>query len=752
MAGIRYTGTFYNEINVKWTFSIYDSEFTGTATTVSIENARHVVKGDVNSRFNPILETAYTLTLWNEATVNLDQLITDIQAAEDQRFALFVYREDVFQWVGWLVLDILMINDEPKPRLTELTFSDNISTLEGFAFVDEIKLALKGNIPSTFNVSGFVYRDFQRFTDLIINALQKLGTFGFYDSTYNPSANVLATYVDWWNTEMTRLQANDPLYLSRVMAGVFAYIDDDYRIQCSTSREVLEQICLLWGARLIQANGVWNLIQINTYNNNTVFVRYYDKDKVTTGNANVSLNNAVDQINKHKLATGTDTYLPALVRVEIPTFSANGGDILIPYDINTVLETWISAGDLLQDDELYIEFDVKERYEFTLSGSLYTSFQPAYELRARLDGGASFIYETRSKEWKFHVWNTLKEQQRDEKCIFVISDLAKVAGGALEIQFKQSAFYRQDVQQTWATDGSWGFSFVITNFRAYIVRNGEIVTKRRVLAFNQDSAANDRMYKYIYEHNEIMLGENDGGIVQVWDGSAWTNTNEWNVYTETGNDLAILSTLAQEILSGQKTICPVMQAEIQGSISTMDGIVYDSNKYLIAAGEYDLRSGVWQGEWFKVGRDTRWIVFENLPVERGGGFTQIGGLSESVSDLQRRFTQLFTDDDEPVININNTQSTLTFTLDDDDDTKVLTIADLSGVTLLDASEANFEIFLPQAPEYNVICEFVSIGSGVITITASGTDTIEGAADYDLVNQYQSVKLQYITDIATWIIK
>ena len=74
----------------------------------------------------------------------------------------------------------------------------------------------------------------------------------------------------------------------------------------------------------------------------------------------------------------------------------------------------------------------------------------------------------------------------------------------------------------------------------------------------------------------------------------------------------------------------------------------------------------------------------------------------------------------------------------------VTLTDAYGTVLADATGGAFAVTLPPAaelPGWPFRVKKVDASANAVTVTASGTDLIDGAATYALAVQYQSVTIQ-----------
>ena len=226
-------------------------------------------------------------TWYNTSKVSDDGLVMSFSPDEEQ----MVYLD--FHWGGYIVQDIIEVEDVSQPYILNIQATDGISKLK-----------------DTKCGTSF----FRQSTNQFINALDQVGVLGIYGSEHP----VLAVVSNWWAQEMTYNANNNPLDETWVDFHAFDTIDEQGVYTNKNWFEILSQICTIFGLRFYYSNGQYRLEQLFQRDASSMIQHQYKKDKTKIDNASVSYNKTIDQTsNKARLAGNIFNFLPAVNDVAI---------------------------------------------------------------------------------------------------------------------------------------------------------------------------------------------------------------------------------------------------------------------------------------------------------------------------------------------------------------------------------------------------------------------------------------------------
>ena len=226
-------------------------------------------------------------TWYNTTKVSDNGLVISFSPDEEQ----VVYLD--FHWGGYIVQDIIEVEDISQPYVLNIQATDGIS-----------KLA------DTLCGTSF----FRQSTNQFINALDQVGVLGIYGSEHP----VLAVVCDWWAQEMTYNANNNPMDETWVDFHAFDTIDENGVYTNKNWFEILSQMCTIFGLRFYYSNGQYRLEQLFQRDSSSMIEHRYKKDKTKIDNTSVSYNKTIDQTsNKARLAGNIFNFLPAVNDVAI---------------------------------------------------------------------------------------------------------------------------------------------------------------------------------------------------------------------------------------------------------------------------------------------------------------------------------------------------------------------------------------------------------------------------------------------------
>ena len=232
----------------------------------------------VDDKNSPILTSSLTFPVMVE---NLTQqnFINAIRTGKQEKNVWITIRFGVtgsFLWCGYLIMDLEKREDVSFPYETVLTAIDGIATLKEVPFLREISTEDTPAVPSFPYVREDTW-DNAGFQRLIGNSSSwmkiLLDNVGQLLATDDDTGSVLENYTiqtafNWWNEDMDVSPAvdEDPLYNMRISMRPFYKEDESGYMDVPNCYDVLKDICINFGMRLIYWNNTFHFIQINEYN------------------------------------------------------------------------------------------------------------------------------------------------------------------------------------------------------------------------------------------------------------------------------------------------------------------------------------------------------------------------------------------------------------------------------------------------------------------------------------------------------
>ena len=549
-------------------------------------------------------------TWYNTSKVSDDGLVMSFSPDEEQ----MVYLD--FHWGGYIVQDIIEVEDVSQPYILNIQATDGISKLK-----------------DTKCGTSF----FRQSTNQFINALDQVGVLGIYGSEHP----VLAVVSNWWAQEMTYNASNNPLDETWVDFHAFDTIDEQGVYTNKNWFEILSQICTIFGLRFYYSNGQYRLEQLFQRDASSMIQHQYKKDKTKIDNASVSYNKTIDQTsNKARLAGNIFNFLPAVNDVAITLNQEpkamkgvtwkNGVDpnlaiglvssalqnqltLVFNHQIKLFLNVNVNQNNIFAKLKLNIElFDFDNNVTYYLKRT-FSGMTPSTPVWTTTQSGSGYeVFVGTFQEFSGQV--TLGN-----------SDVIQV-GGPTTI-----------VTPPIPTDGdmtiNWDFvGFVNTNgsVRGLNVGNsssykmtlqsvatsfGSIQNQTtRIRAVSPNADVNG-LISYELPETSVFTGQGERGslVEQINVGGLlikipYTNWREGN----SGSYKTIQKLVCQEFLKLMDEPIQKYMGRFYSSHDFRQRLVFDSKNWVQLGGTYSANTDEWDGEWFAISRASITPTFDDV--------------------------------------------------------------------------------------------------------------------------------------------
>lgn len=349
MATIRFYGEFKDEVGDTWRINLHDTDYSGTATEVTLgaEGFELSYSGNSEDRHQPIIGSSVEFTIMNEGG-NFETFLNSVlPAAEEGRMQIEIRRDpdnvNSLYWAGILAPEQVEQDDAPAPNPVRMTATDDLGNLQRLFFDQS---------------DGSGFNEIRTPVEHMLQILNQMRTENLWGAT-----DGFFRYVN--DVEMSGYTGTD--WLDEVELDN-PFVNDDNEIyegnRGYNSYEILESIARSLNARVFQASGYWWFLPVNCYlrasqsDDWTADVKQIDKSgaaaALTTGETSELQNGYVNEIDSDfvKMAGGIITYLPPLKRVR-RTRNYWGNQLAV-----TQYSTGITTGDNItynDTDRTYIE-------------------------------------------------------------------------------------------------------------------------------------------------------------------------------------------------------------------------------------------------------------------------------------------------------------------------------------------------------------------------------------------------------------
>jgi len=554
---------------------------------------------------------------YNTTKVSDDGLVMAFSPDEEEVVYLDYY------WGGYIVQDIIEVEDVSQPYVLNIQATDGISKLK-----------------DTLCGTSF----FRVFTKQFINALDQSGVLGIYGSEHP----VLAVVCNWWAEEMTYATSTNPLDDTWVDFHAFDIIDEQGNYTNKNWHDILSQMCQIFGLRFYFSKGQYRLEQLFLRDVSSMQEHTYKKDKTKIGNASVSYEKTIDQTSdKARLAGNIFNFLPAVGDVSITLNQeekAIAGVVSTEVSAPTTEVGLVSSAlsnqvtiDFKHDSNLYVTNNVNQQllfFKYRLNVELfdfnnnvtyylkrtYTGTTPGAISWTTTQSGSGYevlvghVQEHKTQWTQPTPPPNIPQAQTTKGNFSVVTPMIPEDGDmSFDWEFVEMIDFNGNVR-TLNASNSVKFEITTLDFRTSFGSIQNQSTRVRAISPSPD---NNSKLTYSLEESSIFTGQGErGSLVRQYDVGGllfkvpYTNWREGN----SGSYVTIQKLICQELLK-------LMDAPVQKYMGRMfsahdfrQRLTFDSNNWIQLGGTYSANMDEWDGEWFVISRATITPTFEEIDI------------------------------------------------------------------------------------------------------------------------------------------
>jgi hypothetical protein len=533
-------------------------------------------------------------------------------------------------WAGWIVQDLVTIEDASQPYIYEITATDGLNRLNGIDYDSANDI--------TQNDFGLT-----RVTDVIINALTDTGLTDLWTS----NDAFLETSVDWWESNQTYSTTDDTLYLSAIDAALFTSLDDDGNTIYTSAFEVLRQLATLYNSRLFLSNGRFVFEQIGNRATSSRYAVQYD-----TAGAEFATLTIADDIPLNQTLFGARlsgnqwNFLPALKKVSLSYaqrfLSPWFGAFKYTATNSTFTAGFIATGDGIQL-ALYGPFTYTIKSSTGSGTNDIFALAAVYRAEIRISDSSNpgtYYYFNRAfngylatQTFGTAAWST-------SPGYYYFDNTAQSVGGGEALLYDITTITTTDIPVTGALRVVVELynKYNVQSGSAYILAGHQTESWNAVVAFSRVDDGQEPASGVVYSANnssalvssnlsldlgEILIadGATQTGDLVVWNGSAWVAASQWAKGSTAGGS-SILKLLTSETLALHAVPIQRYDGNVLTSGLFEQRLTFGDVAYLRMNGTFTANADQWSGTLFAIQR-TRTNISElpELPVDR----TPIGG-------------------------------------------------------------------------------------------------------------------------------
>ena len=371
--GLRLFSEFKSSNGKQYKIEIHQTGFSGTTTSFNVaeDGFKLEYSGETDDIVSPIIGSKCVVSAYNNVGA-FDTFMNKLLVRQDDEFFMKILLHDGVDyndtfWSGIIMQDLMTDNDVSKPRIVEITATDGI----GFLANEE------------YNGTGFTTIE-----TFIKKATQSIGLSEIYTTT----EHFYGTIVNVWDTNMTFAKTTtDVSTLIRFDSRVYQDKEEDGTIIFPKYIDILRELCVAFGARFYQRDGIFYFEQYLEREASSRYVTTYQYDGTKVSTASVSDDVTLDQTTAGgaRMAGNTFTFLPALQKVSV-SFNQSRASNLLANNIHfTDSTTRQNIGFVPNTDNARLQLETRLEYQLTLNTTppsvAFDWWQPVWKMEVRIE-------------------------------------------------------------------------------------------------------------------------------------------------------------------------------------------------------------------------------------------------------------------------------------------------------------------------------------------------------------------------------
>ena len=623
---VRLYSEFKSDRGILYRIEIHDTEWVAASTTFKVDSRGFELTydGETDDIVSPIVGSKLTFGAYSE-NGTFETFVDLLKTFQENRFRVVVYRPDTnweswaefwqnaitpwdendLFWVGWIIQDLVSLEDESQPYVYSITAADGLGRLANIDYTANNDLA-----------AGLT-----RVSDVVGNCIDFAGITDLWgaDDIY------LETSVNWWETTIqTYATTKDTIEEHAIDILVFRGEDGDGNTTYSKAYDVLKELCITYGARIYQSNGRWIFEQYVNRANTPRIVSLYDKTITRLSTSSRADDITIDQTNGFaRLAGAQFNFLPAVGSVSVDYARDKFNAISQPYTFKSTAPTK-TLGIIGASTATQLKFYGPHNYNITSNTGVTTNddtIAVVWRMQIRIESATTaglFYYYNRAFNgfatapvYGAAAWSTTAGYY------YYHSPFAKVAFGAVSINAAPVV-----ITSNLPTSGTLRITsehygnFLPLDGTTYTLAGHQTDTWLTTLTIVRMDNANDDSVSVTYRANnananvnskiELQLGTTRiaNGLFQTGDLSVFNGTTFVSGISfrrgPSGAGNQILNLLTMEMLGLHAVPVERFNGQFFTAESFEKRFIFDGGYWVNIGGTFTANDDQWSGEWFRI--------------------------------------------------------------------------------------------------------------------------------------------------------
>ena len=527
---------------------------------------------------------------YNTSKVSDDGLVMNFSPDEEE----LVYLD--FFWGGYILQDIVKIEDAAEPYVLQIEANDGIAKLK--------------------NVDALRFRS--SITSIFSNAIFSSYSHSIFPTEW-PALKVIS---DWWSQQQTYSASNNPLDSTAIDVDVFHEFDADGNVRKASYYEVLTNVCKAFGMRFYFSNGSYRAEQVFQRDSSTFTEFSYKANGNLIGYESVTRDKTLNQTsNKARLAGNIFNFLPAVNKTQITT---DEGDVSYAGIIsNQTAQPTIDLGFTTDDPQNWLEINFKSEVELEINTNV-NNIKIYYIIKVDviLDDGTTTYYLKRD-----HIgltpnnasWTTTQSGSGYEVIVGPFIEQVQSPYSPPYSEFHSASF--NVITPTLPQDGDITVEF---NGDRWVNKSGVTRTLNAsnnsywdstTYSINKMNGNNGHFIEAEVTNSNIGSGlVYDLGATKIFDGSGnrgslyfknglvYTLTTGWRE-GNSGSYITAQRLIANEFLALMNKPIQKYEGNIFSSHHFMTRLIFEGKNWVQLGGRFTANSDEWDGEWFAISKE-----------------------------------------------------------------------------------------------------------------------------------------------------
>ena len=656
--GLRLFSEFKSSNGKQYKIEIHQTGFSGTTTSFNVaeDGFQLEYNGETDDIVSPIIGSKCVVSAYNNVGA-FDTFMNKLLVRQDDEFFMKILLHDGVGyndtfWSGLIMQDLMTDNDVSKPRIVQITATDGIGFLANEEYIGDGDTTIE---------------------NFIKEAVQSIGL----SEVYLATEHFYATIVNVWDTNMTFAKTTtDVSTLIRFDSLVYQDKEEDGTIIFPKYLDILQELCVAFGARFYQRDGIFYFEQYLEREASSRYVTTYQYDGTKVSTASVSDDITLNQTTSGGARKGgnTFTYLPALQKVIVSFNQERASNLLGNNVVFTPSTGFQNLGFVPNTNNDRLQIETRLEYQLTLNTTppsvSFDFYRPVWKVQIRIEdiqNPGTYYYLKRdwspgsagAQIYGATTWTTTASYYYIDAGIAINEATGLFISGSGNIvtpPFPVAGNAEIDIDFHDVFDNTNNSQSVPSYFdetrisiaeRIVLLNDTGALSEVEVFsATNTDSRIKSNL---TLDLGQLRISDAAGmqGSFYVYNGTGWVRSTLWR-RDDTGTFINLYKLLTSEILSLHRSPVERYDGTIISDSSFGRKFVFDSSDWLMMRGTYNANIDEWNGEWFKFNKQTTNITIDT-PVGSGGG----GTATERISAQQG------TDEIITAVKVNTTDADVT---------------------------------------------------------------------------------------------